>query len=68
MTLAFLVALYLTVSRGGIGSLGVGMIVLFVLTEKRLQTLGNLLLLSVPAPGFVADPRASRVHEDIPLG
>jgi hypothetical protein len=48
LTLAFLVALYLTVSRGGIGSLGVGMIVLFVLTEKRLQTLGNLLLLSVP--------------------
>jgi hypothetical protein len=48
LTLAFLVALYLTASRGGIGSLGVGMIVLFVLTEKRVQTLGNLLLLSVP--------------------
>jgi hypothetical protein len=48
LTLAFLVALYLTASRGGIGSLGVGMIVLFVLTEKRLQTLGNLLLLSAP--------------------
>jgi O-Antigen ligase len=48
LTLAFLVALYLTASRGGIGSLGVGMIVLFVLTEKRVQTLGNLLLLSAP--------------------
>jgi hypothetical protein len=48
LTLAFLVALYLTASRGGIGSLGVGMIVLFVLTEKRLQTLVNLLLLSAP--------------------
>jgi O-Antigen ligase len=48
LTLAFLVALYLTASRGGIGSLGVGLIVLFVLTEKRVQTLGNLLLLSVP--------------------
>jgi hypothetical protein len=48
LTLAFLVTLYLTASRGGIGSLGVGMIVLFVLTEKRLQTLGNLLLLSAP--------------------
>jgi O-Antigen ligase len=48
LTLAFLVALYLTASRGGIGSLGVGMVVLFVLTEKRLQTLGNLLLLSAP--------------------
>jgi len=48
LTLAFLVALYLTASRGGIGSLGVGLIVLFVLTDKRVQTLGNLLLLSVP--------------------
>ncbi len=48
LTLAFFVALYLTVSRGGIGSLGVAMVVLFVLTEKRLQLLINLLLVSVP--------------------
>jgi hypothetical protein len=48
LTLAFLVALYLTASRGGIGSLGVGMIALFLLTEKRLQTLVNLLLLCAP--------------------
>jgi O-Antigen ligase len=48
LTLAFLVTLYLTVSRGGIGSLGVGVIALLVLTEKRLQTLVNLLLLAFP--------------------
>jgi hypothetical protein len=48
LTLAFLVALYLTFSRGGIGSLGVGLIFLFVLTGNRLQMLANLLLLSVP--------------------
>jgi hypothetical protein len=48
VTLVLLVALYLTFSRGGIGSLGVGLVSLFVLTESRLQTLANLLLLSVP--------------------
>jgi hypothetical protein len=48
LTLAFLVTLYLTFSRGGIGSLVVGLILLCVLTEKRLQTLVSLLLLSVP--------------------
>jgi hypothetical protein len=48
LTLAFLVALYFTVSRGGIGSLGVGLVSLFVLSGKRLQMLANLLLLSVP--------------------
>ena len=48
LTLAFLVTLYLTFSRGGIGSLVAGLILLFVLTEKRLQTLVNLLILSVP--------------------
>jgi hypothetical protein len=49
LTLSFLVTLYLTASRGGIGSLGVGLFILFVLTEKRLQTLVNLLLLCAPA-------------------
>jgi hypothetical protein len=48
LTLAILVALYLTFSRGGIGSLVAGLIVLFVLTGKRLQTLINLGLLAVP--------------------
>jgi len=48
LILAFLVTLYLTVSRGGIGSLGIGLIVLFVLANNRLQMLANLLLLSVP--------------------
>ena len=48
LMLAFLVAIYLTFSRGGIGSLGVGLVSLLVLTEKRLQTLANLILLSLP--------------------
>src|SRR3712207_622723 len=47
-TTLFRSTLYLTVSRGGIGSLGVGVIALLVLTEKRLQTLVNLLLLAFP--------------------
>jgi O-Antigen ligase len=49
LTLAFILALYFTLSRGGIGSLGVGLILLFVLAERRLQMLANLLLVSVPA-------------------
>ena len=48
LTLAFLVTLYLTFSRGGIGSLGVGLISLFVLSTNRLQMMVNLLLASVP--------------------
>jgi hypothetical protein len=48
LTLAFLVALYFTVSRGGIGSIGIGLISLLVLTRDRLQMLANLLLLSLP--------------------
>ena len=48
LTLAFLMTLYLTASRGGIGSLAVGLVALFVLTEKRLLTLVNLLLLCAP--------------------
>ncbi len=48
LTLALLVALYLTFSRGGVGSLGIGLVCLFVLTGNRLQMLTNLLLLCVP--------------------
>jgi hypothetical protein len=48
ITLSFFIALYLTVSRGGIGSLGIGLIVLFVITSGRLQMLADLLLLSLP--------------------
>jgi hypothetical protein len=48
LTLAFLIVLYLTFSRGGIGSLGVGLVFLFVLTGNRLQMLANVLLVSVP--------------------
>ena len=48
LVLSFLVTLYLTVSRGGIGSLGIGFILLFALGSGRLQMLANLLLLSLP--------------------
>src|ERR687884_1621906 len=41
ITLSFLIALYLTVSRGGIGSLGIGLIILFVLGSDRLPMLTN---------------------------
>ena len=48
LMLASLVTLYLTLSRGGIGSFGVGLGVLFVLGTNRLQMLGNLLLVCTP--------------------
>ena len=48
VTLAFFIALYLTVSRGGIGSLGIGLMVLLVVTSGRLRMLADLLLLSLP--------------------
>ncbi len=48
LVLASLVTLYLTLSRGGIGALGIGLLVLFVLGGNRLQMCANLLLLSVP--------------------
>ena len=48
LVLAFLVALYLTISRGGLASLGVGGLVLLVLARERLQVVANLLLMGVP--------------------
>jgi len=48
LLLASLVTLYLTLSRGGIGSFAVGLGVLFALGANRLQMLANLLLVSVP--------------------
>jgi hypothetical protein len=48
LALSFLLTLYFTVSRGGIGSLGIGLIVLFIIGSGRLQMLANLLLLSLP--------------------
>ena len=48
LTLSFLIALYLTVSRGGIGSLGIGLVVLFVFGSGRLRMFADLLLLSLP--------------------
>jgi hypothetical protein len=78
LTLAFLVTLYLTVSRGGIGSLGVGMIVLLALSEKRLQVIVNLLLLAGPGlwlvgrvqslQGFFENSISHHQHQKIVLG
>jgi hypothetical protein len=48
LLLLTLVTLYLTLSRGGIGSFGLGLGVLFALGASRLQMLANLLLVSVP--------------------
>ncbi len=48
LALSFLVTLYLTLSRGGIGSLAIGLVVLFALGSNRLQMFANLLLLSGP--------------------
>ena len=48
LVLASLVTLYLTLSRGGVGSLGIGLAVLFALGNDRLQMLANLLLVAIP--------------------
>ena len=46
--LLFAVVLYLTLSRGGILSLGVGLLTMFVLGGNRLQTFANLALVTAP--------------------
>jgi hypothetical protein len=48
VTLSLFIALYLTVSRGGIGSLGIGLIILFIITSGRRRMFADLLLLSLP--------------------
>lgn len=48
LVLLFGVALYLTLSRGGIVSLGAGIFTLFVLGGNRLQTFVNFALVSAP--------------------
>lgn len=48
LIVGFLAAIYLTISRGGIGSLAIALVVLFVVSEKRLQMFTNLLLVSLP--------------------
>src|ERR671921_1759892 len=48
VTLSLFIALYLTVSRGGIGSLGIGLIILFVITSGRSRMFADLILLSLP--------------------
>ena len=68
LLLASFVTLYLTLSRGGLGSFAVGLGVLFVLGANRLQMLANLLLASLPAAwvwwriqslGAILDPDAA---------
>jgi hypothetical protein len=49
LILGFLTALFLTLSRGGIASLLIGLVVLFVFGSNRLQLLTNLLLVLGPA-------------------
>ncbi|MDP9455140.1 MAG: O-antigen ligase family protein [Actinomycetota bacterium] len=41
-------ALYFTLSRGGLMAVGLGMLVLFALSRNRLQMFANVLLFSVP--------------------
>ena len=41
-------ALYFTLSRGGLMAVGIGMLVLFALSGNRLQMFANVLLFSVP--------------------
>ncbi len=48
LVLAFLVVLYLTISRGGLAALGVGGLLLLVLARERLQVIANVLLVGVP--------------------
>jgi len=48
MTLSLLAALYLTFSRGGLLAMGVGLVVLFVLSSNRLQMFANLVLVGGP--------------------
>src|SRR5215210_5299522 len=48
LVLCFLASLYLTVSRGGIGSLAIGVIFLFVLGGTRPQMLANGLQVALP--------------------
>jgi len=48
LLLVFGAILYLTFSRGGMASLAVGLLALFVVGERRLQAFANLLLLALP--------------------
>lgn len=49
----FVMALYLTLSRGGIISLGAGLLTVFVLGGNRLQTFFNLALASIPVAWLI---------------
>jgi hypothetical protein len=51
--LLFGLALYLTLSRGGMVSLGAGLLAMFVLGGNRLQTFANLALLTAPLAWLV---------------
>lgn len=72
LLLGSFVTLYLTLSRGGLGSFAVGLGVLFALGANRLQMLANLLLVSVPGAwvwwriqdlGAILDPDAAAAQK-----
>ncbi|WP_273844371.1 O-antigen ligase family protein [Rubrobacter calidifluminis] len=65
--LAYLTTLYLTVSRGGLGSMVIGVVVLLALTGRRLGTLVNLVLLAVPGLWLVRQINHTRgLMENVP--
>ncbi len=53
LVVLFAIALYLTLSRGGIISLGAGLFTVFVLGGNRLQTFVNLALVSAPVAWLI---------------
>ena len=53
LVLLFMLALYLTLSRGGIVSVGAGLAAMFVLGGNRLQTFANLALILAPLAWLV---------------
>jgi hypothetical protein len=69
LLLGSLVTLYLTLSRGGIGSFGLGLGVLLVLGTSRLQMLANLLLVSLPGAWLWSQirPLGALLSPDAPM-
>lgn len=53
IALCCVTVLFLTASRGGIFSLGIGVLVFLVITSDRLQALANVFLLSIPGAALI---------------
>ena len=58
LILVFGAILYFTFSRGGLLALGVGLVVLFVVGERRLQMFTNLLLVSLPLGWLLSEAQS----------